>query len=315
MGIAVPSAAEASRRLPSSVKADLPDADDVRVTSVAIVPPAIDEPVSPELALVDPDLAARLRALLPDIEIEPPEPVLRALPDPEPPALPLPELVPAPVEPRLVYVYPSRRERLLSFAKAFALGAAAATVVTVGVVSETSDGPSTVDAGTTPPRTTAPVTEAPSGGAAGTPPATTAAGRAAGVAGAGAAKATQTKRPQVRGAGPKAASGAAATSGKATGSSQGSKPKPAPAAPAAESRRFAWAPVEDAVGYRFELFRGDKQVLETRTSQPAYELAGSWQHDGQTESLDSGEYRWYVWPIFSSGPAAQAVVQAKLSIP
>jgi hypothetical protein len=314
MGIAVPSAAEASRRLPSSVKADLPDADDVRVTSVAIVPPAIDEPVSPELALVDPDLAARLRALLPDIEIEPPEPVLRALPDPGPPPLPPPELVPAPPEPRLVYVYPSRRERLLSFAKAFAVGAAAATVVTVGVVSETSEGPSTVDAGTTPPRTTAPATEAPSGGAAATPPKTTAPGPAAGVAGAGAAKATQTKRTQARGAAQKAASGAAATSGKAAGPPQGSKPKPAPAA-AAAARRFAWAPVEDAVGYRFELFRGDRQVLETRTSQPAYELAGSWRHNGQTESLASGEYRWYVWPIFSSGPAAQAVVQAKLSIP
>ena len=65
MGLAVPSLAEASRRLPSSVKADPASADDVLVTSVAI-PPAIDEAVSPELALVDPELRERLRALLPE---------------------------------------------------------------------------------------------------------------------------------------------------------------------------------------------------------------------------------------------------------
>ena len=98
MGLAVPSLAEASRRLPSSVKADPASADDVLVTSVAI-PPAIDEAVSPELALVDPELRERLRALLPEIELElePPPPLLRAVPDPEPdealPLAPPPELV------------------------------------------------------------------------------------------------------------------------------------------------------------------------------------------------------------------------------
>ena len=175
MGIAAPSLAEASSRLPSSVKAGPASADDVLVTSVASSPPAVDEPVSPELALVDPELRERLRALLPEIELEPPPPVLRALPDPEPEEdlalTPPPELVeaavPVPlrapvatlaVRPAQVYVYPTRGERVRSFAKAFALGAAAATVVTVGVIAELGDGPAAPqDPGTTPPRVAAPV--------------------------------------------------------------------------------------------------------------------------------------------------------------
>jgi hypothetical protein len=88
-----------------------------------------------------------------------------------------------------------------------------------------------------------------------------------------------------------------------------------PVAPASEQRRFAWAPVEGAVAYRVELFRGTKQVLRARTKDPVYELVSPWRHLGRTENLTAGSYRWYVWPIFASGPAAEAVVQAKLSIP
>ena len=39
-------------------------------------------------------------------------------------------------------------------------------------------------------------------------------------------------------------------------------PKPATRTPAVPPRRFAWAPVEGAVGYRVELFRGNEQVLK-----------------------------------------------------
>ena len=57
-----------------------------------------------------------------------------------------------------------------------------------------------------------------------------------------------------------------AATGKAKAASQKADAKrqkrTPPAAAAAEPKRFAWAPVEGAVGYRFELFRGDKQVLE-----------------------------------------------------
>ena len=70
MGLAVPSVAEASRGLPS-VKTDTTSADDDIVTSVAFTPPDEAEVVSPELALVDPLLAERLRTALPEPELEP----------------------------------------------------------------------------------------------------------------------------------------------------------------------------------------------------------------------------------------------------
>ena len=102
----------------------------------------------------------------------------------------------------------------------------------------------------------------------------------------------------------------------------GSKPapakktsKPATRTPAVPPRRFAWAPVEGAVGYRVELFRGNEQVLRATTKRPVFELAGQWRHQGRTERLTAGSYRWYVWPVLQSGPAAQAVVQARLDVP
>jgi hypothetical protein len=340
MGIAVPSLAEASRRLPSSalpaepVKAFDATADDVLVTSVAIAPPAIDEPVSPELALVDPELAARLRALLPVVELEPPPPLLRALPDPEPQRglalTPPPELVddapvavssPAPA-PAPVYVYPTRGDRFRSFAKAFALGAAAATVVTVGVVAELGEGPATPqEPTTTPPRVAAP-TPAPKSAASGAEGAKAAKTSAdnrprSGHTAKANARQTNPKRDRAPGAGLDADKGATpkvgATAGAGAKQRDGQRQKP-PAA-ASEPRRFAWAPVSGAVRYRLELFRGDKQVLETQTKTPVYELVSPWRHLGHTERLTSGTYRWYVWPVFSSGAAAQAVVQAKLTIP
>jgi len=95
--------------------------------------------------------------------------------------------------------------------------------------------------------------------------------------------------------------------------------KAAPAVPdkatsAPATRRFAWAPVEGATGYHVELFRGADRVLETDTKEPVLELAPSWRYGGKAVQLTPGAYRWYVWPVTSSGRAAQAVVQAKLTV-
>jgi len=92
-------------------------------------------------------------------------------------------------------------------------------------------------------------------------------------------------------------------------------PKKTAAAPAAaETRRFAWAPVDGAVGYHVELFRGNDRVLARDTKEPVLELAPSWRYQGRTVTLTPGEYRWYVWPVTASGRGTQAVVQAKLSV-
>jgi hypothetical protein len=331
MGIAVPSLAEASRRLPSSVKADPARADDVLVTSVAIAPPAIDEPVSPELALVDPELRERLRALLPEIELEPPAPLLRALPDPElDDALPLappPELGEAPAlatavfsaPPQVpVYVYPTRGERFRSFAKAFVLGAAAATVITVGVIAERDEGPVAVpDGGPAPPSVAAPVpapTPKIASGGGGTQKTAKKPASAPSRARAKQANAKQGKTQAASRAKTQGASAKRTAKAKTAVQAGRSKATPPPAA-SAEPKRFAWAPVDGAVGYRFELFRGAKQVLEARTKAPVFELASRWRHAGRTETLTKGDYRWYVWPLLPSGPAAVAVVQARLTVP
>jgi hypothetical protein len=359
MGLAAPSLADASRRLPS-VKSAVPETDDGLVTSVASLVP-VDEPVSPELALVDAELAARLRALLPEVELqiplgpEPFAPPLRALPDPEPdnvlPFRPPPELldhvefVPAPVGPVVPPpLFPSRAERWRALAKSFAAGAAVATFVTVGVVAKLGEGPpeQTTDAGTVPPRTASAPSSAPGATAGSVAKKASSAAKASSASRSGssrpgspaqkprtlakkAASATPAKaKPKTGAAKPpasaKAASGAKQTAKpKATGASAqttsktGKYPTAAPAAPA--PRRFAWAPVDGAVAYRIELFRGTKQVLQEQTKDPVFELVSPWRHSGRTENLTSGSYRWYVWPVFSSGPAATAVVQAQLRIP
>ena len=91
-------------------------------------------------------------------------------------------------------------------------------------------------------------------------------------------------------------------------------PKTAAAPAAAETRRFAWAPVDGAVGYHVELFRGNDRVLARDTKEPVLELAPSWRYQGRTVTLTPGEYRWYVWPVTASGRGTQAVVQAKLTV-
>ena len=97
-----------------------------------------------------------------------------------------------------------------------------------------------------------------------------------------------------------------------------SKPKPQQTTPkpaAAEPRRFAWAPVEGAVSYHVELFRGADRVLVKETTEPILELGSTWRYEGKTVELTPGSYRWYVWPVTKSGRATQAVVQAKLDVP
>jgi hypothetical protein len=90
-------------------------------------------------------------------------------------------------------------------------------------------------------------------------------------------------------------------------------PKKTPAVPA-ETRRFAWAPVDGAVGYHVELFRGNDRVLAKDTKEPVLELEPTWRDQGRTVTLTPGEYRWYVWPVTASGRGTQAVVQAKLTV-
>lgn len=99
-------------------------------------------------------------------------------------------------------------------------------------------------------------------------------------------------------------------------------PPPAKVAPKARatpsetltSRQFAWAPVDGASGYEVQLFRGSVRIYSGSSSRPTLSLPARWTHDGIEYSLRPGAYRWYVWPVVSGRRAARAVVQANLVV-
>jgi hypothetical protein len=81
------------------------------------------------------------------------------------------------------------------------------------------------------------------------------------------------------------------------------------------SRRFAWAPSADASGYHVELFRGSSKVFAVNTKSPSVTIPARWTFASRTRQLAPGDYRWYVWPMVSGRTAAAAIVQAKLVVP
>ena len=90
---------------------------------------------------------------------------------------------------------------------------------------------------------------------------------------------------------------------------QPAKPKAAPIV-----RTLAWAPVSGAGSYEIQLFRGSHRVFLTRKRETRLVVGPSWRYSGKTFRLVPGTYRWYVWPVSASGtrqkePLVQALVQ------
>jgi hypothetical protein len=81
-----------------------------------------------------------------------------------------------------------------------------------------------------------------------------------------------------------------------------------------DAREFAWAPVANASGYSIELFRGSTRVYAGRTTRPRMTLPATWTFEGRRHRLVSGVYRWYVWPVISGLRQSQATVQAELTV-
>ena len=346
------------------------------MTSVAYKPNDDAEPVSPELALVDPSLAARLRAgmreSVPEREPEPvPEPAVAAPPEPVAEATPIPDPVPVdavpepppavvPVEVDPVATAeplptdedsvdgPAADEPELPSASVHLLRPAPAAEAPAVVVEPAAAEPAVVVEPAVAPepvvvpvpdpepeavREPEPVVQVPA-----VPPAHAARGRSsvsplrrqsrfwhvlvllatvvlfAGVVAVGVVVVSElTDRDS--GSDVTASGDPPAAAEPQPGDEQEPGAAPTESAGAPEPRRFAWAPVAGAVSYRFELFRGEEQVLRTTTTNPVYELPTSWEHEGREERLTSGSYRWYVWPVLASGLAEAAIVQARLDVP
>lgn len=93
-----------------------------------------------------------------------------------------------------------------------------------------------------------------------------------------------------------------------------SSPKTAQRGSMQVPRRFAWAPDDRATGYHVEFFRGSVRIFVRDVTRPEITLPSGWTFRGSRSSLESGEYRWYVWPLVSGQRLPSAIVQAKLVV-
>ena len=79
-------------------------------------------------------------------------------------------------------------------------------------------------------------------------------------------------------------------------------------------QRFAWAPVDGASGYHVELFRSGRRIFAAETTRSALTVASSWTFRNRGYRLQPAVYRWYVWPVVSGRRSTQAVVQSTLDL-
>jgi hypothetical protein len=97
--------------------------------------------------------------------------------------------------------------------------------------------------------------------------------------------------------------------------SAGRSTRTSPSQPRSVPQRFAWAPTAGASGYHVELFSADTKVYAADTTKPAVTIPARWSFDGTNRTLQPGEYRWYVWPVISGQREGGPIVQARLTVP
>lgn len=252
-----------------------------------------DEPISPELALVDPELARRARARL--VSFDQPAPRVPDV-DAEPKSR---------VAPRSDTRATSRRGRVVLAALAVMTGLAGAGFTAAKLTGEKS---AVFARGSLPggsvvvrPQETSEST----GRALQRKPATPA--RAASAAGAEQRRArpgtSQSSRP-----------GLQEKRGTSSGS-PGTPPTSASQVGGPTTPVFSWVAVRGATYYDFELFRGAERVFTGRPREPRLTLPSTWTYAGRRFTRAPGSYRWLVRPVFHANTKTRygpAIVSAKL---
>jgi hypothetical protein len=250
------------------------------------------EPLSPELALIDPELAERARARLPDANpagpTTRPERVLRAR------ARRLPEVAP---DSTRAPSFARRHRRILAVLLVALAGGA--TLGAFLPANSTRQGSSARLEPAAPATTARPAATRTTATAA-PPPTTTsrATGTAAAPTNTTPARRTRPSAPITR---PRA-----------------SQPRRAAPAATASRRTFVWAPARGARGYEVEFFRGNSRVFVARTQRARLSLPSRWRYRGRAVRLTPGAYRWQVWALRRQGSRVvrgKAIVQARLVIP
>jgi hypothetical protein len=93
--------------------------------------------------------------------------------------------------------------------------------------------------------------------------------------------------------------------------------EPPPESRPPQGRTFLWAPVAGALYYEVAFYRAGRRIFIGRTNQARLSLPARWAYRGQQLGLAPGVYRWYVWPIYKSATGqrrGKAVVQSKLTV-
>lgn len=86
---------------------------------------------------------------------------------------------------------------------------------------------------------------------------------------------------------------------------------------AGRRRTFVWVPVREARFYEMRIFRRDVEIFGARTATPRLVLPRAWRYKNRLHRLVPGRYRWLVLPGFGprSHPRYGApIVSAELSI-
>jgi hypothetical protein len=253
-----------------------------------------DDPISPELALVDPELARRARARLDSFD----QPASRA---PDVDADPKSRVVPQ-SNTRAT----SRRGRVVLAALAVIAGLAGAGFTAAKLTGENSRlfARGSLPGGSVAVRPQE--TNESTGKALQRKPATRA--HAASPAGA-------ERRRRARPGTSKASRPALQRKRSAGSGNPGTPPSSASQVGGPSAPVFSWVAVRGASNYDFELFRGAERVFTSRPRQPRLTLPSTWTYGGRSYSRAPGSYRWLVRPVFHANTKTRygpAIVSAKL---